>query len=245
MRTSATIRFALALGLLARPAFLLAEHAPNKNWKNVTEISYVNANGNSKATTTSAKNTFSRTWATKTTLDLEAGALGSQSEGVTTAEQYFASEKVSQKISDRNYAFEKFGWEKNRFAGIAHRYDVSVGLGRELLAGPKNVWIAELGGGYVNEQRVSPPRNDFGSGRAYTKYTRNFTETSHFSQDAEYLHNLEENEDYRVNTETALVGALSAHFSLKASFVWKHVGRPPAGFGRNDTVTSMALIASY
>jgi hypothetical protein len=32
---------------------------------------------------------------------------------------------------------------------------------------------------------------------------------------------------------------------MKTSFIWKHVGQPPAGFLRNDTVTTVALVASY
>jgi len=61
------------------------------------------------------------------------GALGSNSQGTTTAEQYFASEKVSYKLTDRNYTFEKFAWNKDRFAGIRNRYDSTVGVGRELV----------------------------------------------------------------------------------------------------------------
>lgn len=221
-----------------------AQDKPAKPWKNVTEASLVSANGNTKSTTYSAKNTYNRDWK-KMALELIGSALGSENQGTTVAEQYLASEKLSYKLSDRNYVFEKFAWNKDRFAGIKNRYDSSLGLGREVLKNNRDEIIAELGGGYVNEERTTGPQNDFASGRAYSKYTHIFTPTATFSQDVEYLHNFEDADDFRVNTETALISALSAHFSLKVGYKWKHVGQPPPGFGRNDTITSVSLLATY
>ncbi len=229
---------------LIRSSSAYGEEKPAKPWSESAEVSVVSTNGNSKTTTSSGKNTFTYKW-TKTLLELIAGGLGSKSGGHVTAEEYFASEKVAYSLSDRNYVFEKVRWDKNRFAGIKDRYDMGVGQGRELIKTPKDNLLAELGGGYVSEERTVGPRNGFASGRAYSKYLHTFTPTATFSQDAEYLHNFEDVDDFRVNTETALVSALSVHFSLKVSYKWKHVGRPPAGFGRNDTITSVTLIATY
>ena len=104
--------------------------APKKKWKNVTEVSVVSANGNTKSSTYSGKDTYNYDWK-KAALELVGGALGSNSNGQTTAEKYMASEKLSYKIDDRNYTYEKGLWEKDRFAGIRNRYDGGVGLGRK------------------------------------------------------------------------------------------------------------------
>jgi len=238
--------FALALSiLLAGSAF--AEDAaatPAKKWKNETEASLVSANGNTKATTYSAKNTFGYAW-TNSSIELIGGALGSNSQDSVTAEKYFASEKYSYKLSDRNYAFEKIGWERDRFAGIRDRHDGTVGLGRELIKRERDLLIAELGGGYTVEDRLKSENVDFATGRVYSKYVHTISPTSSFSQDAEYLQNFENPDDFRVNTETAITAALSAHFSLKTSYQWQHVGSPPLGFARNDTMTTVALLAKY
>lgn len=237
--------FVFAASIVAAPAGLRAEDAaPAKRWKNSTELSVVSTNGNSKTTTTSGKNTFGYNW-DKTSLELIGGGLGSKSKGETTAEKYFASEKVARKITEKNYVFEKFAWDKDRFSGIRNRYDSGVGLGRHLIESAKNDLVAELGGGYVVEERVNARTNSFTSGRAYSKYVHTISDTSKFSQDAEYLHNFDDPDDFRVNTETALIAALSAHFSLKVSYTWKYVGVPPVGFGHSDTTTSVALIANY
>ena len=215
-----------------------------KPWKNATEASLVSTNGNSKTTTTSAKNTFGYKWS-KTGLEVIAGGLGSSNAGKVTAEQYFASEKMTYNFTEKNYLYEKFGWDKNRFAGIRNRWDGSAGLGRLLFDLPKDKLIGELGGGYINEERINAARNDFASGRAYSKYTHLFSETANFTQDAEYLHNFKDSDGYRLNTETALTAALSSHLSLKTSFIWNRVGQPVPGTVRDDTKVMAGLIVNY
>jgi putative salt-induced outer membrane protein YdiY len=105
--------------------------------------------------------------------------------------------------------------------------------------------IAEIGAGYLAEDRYNEPKNDFTSGRVYSKYTFAVSPTSSFSQDAEYLHNFDNPRDFRTKTETSLTAAINTHFSMKTYFTWKYVGVPPPGFGRNDTTTGVALVATY
>jgi putative salt-induced outer membrane protein YdiY len=142
----------IALCCFAVPSIRAEE--PAKKWKNVAEGSFVNTNGNSKTTTTSAKNLFTYAFSGVTKLDVEAGALGARSQGLVTAEQYFTSEKVEQKISDRNYLFERYRWDKDRFARIANRHDASVGIGRDIWKTAKDLFSMELGPGYMNEERI-------------------------------------------------------------------------------------------
>ena len=151
---------ATRLGAAEEQTLRVTPTAAVKPWKDVGEFSVVSANGNSKATTTAAKNTFSYQWS-RSLLELLAGGLGSSNGSAVTAEQYNTSEKVTWTLEGRNYLFERGAWDKNRFAGIANRYDVSTGLGRVLLNFPKEVVMTELGGGYINEERTEAPRNDF------------------------------------------------------------------------------------
>jgi putative salt-induced outer membrane protein YdiY len=237
-----SIRLLIAVSLAAAP--LLAEDAPAKKWSETAQVSFLNANGNTKSSTLGANNAFKYDGA-RATLELNASALGSSQKGAVTAEQYAASEKVGRKLSDRDYLFERVGWDKNRFAGVANRIDASLGLGREVWKTEANLLALELGGGYVNEQRVKAPRDDHGAGRAYAKYTRTLSATATFSQDAEYLHDFSNATAYRLNAQTALTASLTTHFSLKTTFDWKKVNVPPPGFAKNDTLTSVAIIFNY
>lgn len=225
----------------AAPAF--AQEA--KPWKDAAELSYVQTSGNSKTSTLSAKNLFNYDWA-KAGLEIGAGGLGTQSRDTVTAEQYNAYEKVSLKLAGKNYAFERTGWEKNRFAGIFERWDLSLGVGRNFLDTASDKLFAEVGGGYIFEDRLPGAENQsFGTWRGYAKYIRTLSPTATASQDLEYLGNFKDSKGYRMNAETALVASISTHFSLKASHTWKYVNVPAAGFRKADEMNSVAIIVNY
>src|SRR5436190_12994561 len=141
------------LGSLAASIFVVggvlgsSQAADSKNWKNAAELSAVSSNGNTKSQSGSVKDTYLYNW-TSTALELIGSAMGAKSNGQTIAEKYFLSEKLSQKLSEKNYAYQKSTWDKDRFAGIGNRYDNGVGLGRQFIKDPVNSLIGELGGGY-------------------------------------------------------------------------------------------------
>ncbi len=215
-----------------------------KKWKDAAELSYVQTSGNSKTSTLSAKNTYNYDW-DKAALELIAGGLGTESRNTVTSEQYNASEKVSLKLSGKDYAFEKTAWNKDRFAGIKDRWDFSLGLGRNLIDAANDKLSVEAGGGYIFEDRVAVENKSFGTYRGYAKYQRTLSPTAYASQDMEYLGNLKDSSGYRMNAETALVTSISTHFSLKASYLWKYVNSPSAGYKKTDTTTSVAIIVNY
>jgi putative salt-induced outer membrane protein len=238
------VRLLAVIAALGAALPLRAGEPPAK-WTDQGEASLASTNGNSQGTTTSVKDLYTYHWSEVTDLELAGGAFGANSHREVTAENYNASEKLSKKLVGKDYAFERFGWDKDRFAGIADRYDGSAGVGRLLLDFPKDKLNFELGGGYVGEQLTDAPHQDYGSGRSYFKYEHDISSTSKFTQAAEYLHDFSYEKAYRINTETAVIAALSTHLSLKASFVWKRNGQPPPGFVKDDTITLVSLVVNY
>lgn len=236
-------RLLLALFAFALPA--AAADAPAKRWKGTAEFSFVSTNGNSKAQTTSAKGGFGYDFTDIMKLEMEGGGLGSRSEGVVTAEQYYASEKISRKVDDRNYIFEKYRWDRDRFKRIAHRHDLSAGAGREFWKTDKDLLIAEAAPGYINEERINEKRKTYAASRFYAKYTRELAAGSRFTQDAEWVQSLADNRDKLIATETTVSAALTTSLALKNSFVWKHNSRPPQGARKDDTIVSVALVATF
>lgn len=234
-----------ALILLAAALPAAAADAPTKPWKGSAEFSFVSANGNSRAQTLSSKNLFSYIFTPADTLEIEGGGLGSRGPQGVTAEQFYAGEKISHKLDDRNYVYEKYRWDRNRFAGVLHRHDMSAGIGREFWKTEKDLLIGEAAPGYLNEERLNDKRKSYASTRFYAKYTRELSAGSRFSQDAEWVQSLADNRDKRIATETAVSAALTTSLAIKNSLVWKHDSRPPAGTIKDDTVLSVALVATF
>ncbi|MBI2387472.1 MAG: DUF481 domain-containing protein [Elusimicrobia bacterium] len=224
---------------------LSASAAAAKDWKDSAELSVISANGNTKTQTISGRNAFAYDFSDKTKAEIEAGGHGARNEGRVMAEQYFASEKVSRKISDLAYLFERYRWDRDVFAGFKHRHNFSAGVGRELWKTDKDLLFGEAAPGYVNEERIGDNTRSFASARFYAKYVRELSETAKFSQDAEYTQSLQDSDDSWINTETALTGTLTSVFSVRNSFIWKHVSRPAPNKRKDDTVVSVALIASF
>lgn len=231
--------------LLAAPAAAQDAPQPPKRWKDAAEASLVTTNGNTKTTTYSLKNLFTFSFNPRTTLEMDGGALHSKNQGEVTAENFYGSEKLGFKFSDRDYVFEKYRWDRDRFKGIAHRHDLSAGVGRELWKTAKDLLIGELAPGYINEERLREKRKSYGSARAYAKYTRELAPGSRFSQDAEWVQSLADKRDKLIATDTTVSAALSSSLALKNSFVWKHNSRPPAGARKDDTIVSVALVATF
>jgi putative salt-induced outer membrane protein YdiY len=222
-----------------------AAPAPTKKWKDSAEASFVDTNGNSKTSTTAGKDSFTYDFDPLTRLELGGGGLNARSQNQTTAEQYYAGEKTQSKFDDRDYVFEKYRWDKDRFAGVLSRQEFSVGVGRDFWKTKTNLLTGEAAPGYLNEERVGEARRSVAMGRLYSKYAHDFTATSKFSQDVEYLQSLADDRDSRINTETALTTTLTTRFAVKTSFTWKRSNQPPPGFHKDDELTSFALIANF
>lgn len=239
------MKYSLAAAIAFSVCALCAPHAAAKDWKDSAEFSVISANGNTKTQTISGKNTFTYDFTDKTNAAVEAGGHGARNEGKVVAEQYFASEKVIHKFTDLDYVFERYRWDRDFFAGFKHRHSFSAGVGRELWKTDKDLLIGEAAPGYFNEERIGDNTRTFASARFYAKYTRELSETAKFTQDAEYTQSLQNSDDSWINTETALTAAINSVFSVKNSFLWKHVSRPAPGKRKDDTVVSVALIASF
>lgn len=66
-----------------------------------------------------------------------------------------------------------------------------------------------------------------------------------FSQSVEYIPSFKDQNNYFVNSETAVVSALNGYLSLKASYVVNYNNDPPAGKERTDTITSTTLVVNF
>lgn len=106
--------------------------------------------------------------------------------------------------------------------------------------------MGEVGVNYVNEEYTDDTDKGYLEGRAYASYEYAFTEKNKFSQSVEYLHDFEDGDNYRVNSETALISALSDYLSLKASYVIKYDNQPvPSTLDETDTILSVTLVVNF
>lgn len=234
---------------LAVPFFLftaVATAEETKKLKDEAELSYVETGGNTELTSFSAKNLL--TWQASDDIMLEwlLAALYGESNDDKIAERYATDLKFQYSFTERLYALVHGGWAKDEFAGIENRYYVGPALGLQVLTGPTHLLQTEAGVDYVKEEYTDDSDDDFPRGRLFAKYEFVLTEKTRFSQSGEYLHDFEDGDQYQVNSETAVITALSDALSLKTSYVVAYDNDPiPEDLEKTDTMLAVTLVVNF
>jgi putative salt-induced outer membrane protein len=175
-----------------------------------------------------------------------------KTDSVQTANSQLARGRGDYAFSGRLSAYGFVGYERNRFAGIDHRTDEGLGIALAAWRGAKNELDLEAGAGLVQEHLLPDPQVDvtvtdnFFAGRAAARYKHLFAKATYFQQSLEFLPNLEDTGDYRINSESALVAPISSHFGLKASYLIKYNHSPPSpALARSDRMFTTGLQVTY
>lgn len=229
-------------------SFALAEDG--KKWKDEAQLAYVKTGGNTEVTLLSAKNLLTYQATEKIKLDWSALARFSETEvnGNTdkSAERYATDLRLEYAITEHFYTAAHGGWLRDKFAGIDDQYYIGPILGYKLLIGPKHFLKAEAGVDYVKEDYVDNTDDDYMRGRALGEYAFALTEKTRFSQSLEYLHDFDNSDNYNVNSETALITALSDKLSLKTSYVVNYDNEPvPKDLDDTDTTLAATIVVNF
>jgi len=234
------------ISLATAAANTLAEEKAVKALSDEGEISYVKTDGNTQVTTLSAKNLLKYKFNDRLLGSWKIGAVTAETSHVKTAEDYFTDLKLDYQNTLRLYTFVNAGWQQNRFAGIDEHLYGGVGAGYKFLDGPANFLIGELGVQYVADKYTDMTKKDYPGGRAFAKYIYAFTEKNKFSQSLEYLNDFDDSQNYKVNSETALIAAINSIFSLKAAYLVNYTNAPvPSNLKKKDSTSTVALVVNY
>jgi len=220
--------------------------AQDKKWSDQADFSFVDTGGNTVVTSLSAKNFLKYEFSDELQAAWKLGVLYGKSGGEKNAESYFSDLHLDYLFTKHLYSFVNVGWSKDKFAGIDSRYYVGPGVGYNFLTGPKHFLSAEISLNYVNEKYTDDTYKEYLGGRAFAEYEYAFTDKNKFSQSVEYLHDFYDSDNYNVNSETALISALSDYLSLKTSYLVKYNNQPvPSTLKETDTILSVTLVVNF
>ena len=164
-----------------------------------------------------------------------------RSDGETTSSVWRATARADVVLTEAVAAYGAFGFERNRLAGLARRFDEGAGLAVGLVRTVRNQLDLEGGVSLVQERSVAGTGDDFLSARGAAKYVHQFSTLTYFRQTMEATTNLEATEDFRINSESAVVAPLSRSLALKVSYVVRFDNVPEPGFRTTDRVLTTAL----
>jgi len=200
---------------LLLPAGAGAQDPPKQPLVLTANVAFVDAAGNTDVTTLSGDQRLEYAppesgWTLTEFASIVYGKTGEE----TSANALKLGGRADRAITARLSAFAGAGYERNRFAGIARRFEELAGIAYKVLDLPRDWLTAELGAAFTQQRNLDATDDDFVAARAAAAYRHLFTGHAWLQQLVEFLPSLEEAEDRRVNSETSLVAPLSARFAV-------------------------------
>ena len=247
MKTKQWIFIVMLVGVIIA-SFAYAEEPADKKWKDEAEFMFVQTGGNTDVRTLAFKNMLEYKFSKPLLGVWNISILDSETDGEQTAERYYSDLRLDYLFTEHWYAYALGTWLKDEFAGFKHRYTVGPGAGYKILIGPKHFLSAEAGLAYASEDYEDDDESDedFTEGRAYGKYEFAFTEKNRISLASEYLHDFNDNRNYKSNSEAAVISALTDVLSLKVSYEVRFQNRPkPSDLEKTDTLFGAAIVVTY
>ncbi|HKJ04517.1 MAG TPA: DUF481 domain-containing protein [Geopsychrobacteraceae bacterium] len=219
--------------------------AADKNWSNDAELSFVDTGGNTEVTTLAAQNLLKYRFDEQYTGQWLLQALYGENAGEKNAESYATELRGDYAPYERLYYFATAGWLQDEFSGTDSRIVFGLGSGYKFLQGSKHFLIGEAGLTYTREEYVDNSDAAYLGARLFGKFDYKFNETSRFMQSLELLPDFDETDNWLLNSETAIIAALSNRFSMKTAYKVKYDHEPLAGLDKTDRILSVALMAQF
>lgn len=230
---------AVAVVAVALPSLLLAQDPP-KPREFSADVGFVSTTGNTEI---SALNLGEKlilragSWEHRQ----QFGSVYASQDGKQTSNLLFTNWRSDWSFRPGLALFGYAGFDRNEFAGISRRFEEALGLAAKLLTRDSDQWTLELGLGLNQQRGTDGTTLNFSSVRSATMYKHLFTKTAYFQQGVEFLPSLKVSEDYRVNSETALVAPLSSHIAMKLAYVVRFDNLPEVGRRKSDRILTSGL----
>lgn len=213
--------------------------------KNETEVTLVDAKGNSVSDAFGAKQQDAYMW-DGNVVKGQARYFSSTSNGVESARNWDLALRYERELSGVWSIYAGQGLESDAFAGFDRRYNSDIGARYTIRKTPEFGWFAEAGYRYTDQHNADGSILDSNFGRLYTEGVYTLTESSSVKLYVEYLPNFSHKEAYLMNSEFSLNAALNAVLSLKVAYLLKYNNEPPAPATQYlDRLLTTSLVAKF
>lgn len=210
-------------------------------WSGKAALGFLATSGNTESS--SLNGSFAVAYSTgKWTHSLEASAINTREDDVTTAEAYAAGWKSEYDVSEHNFLFARANWRQDRFSGYDQQLSESIGYGRRLIDTGKHFLNAEIGGGARQAELSDGTMEDEFIIRGGLNYQWKLNDTARFTQDltSEYGP-----DNTYFEAASAIKTDLFEHLALVASYTVKSNSQVPVDSENTDTFTALSIEYSF
>lgn len=181
------------------------------------DLGFVSVSGNTSVTTLSLGEKWIRRLA-RWEFRQELAAIYGETDGAETSNLWRASVRGDYGLGGILAVYARTAFERNKFAGVKSRFAEGIGLVAKLAATDINQLNLEGGFELTQQDNLDGTNESFSSLRAASTWKHMFSANAYFFQGVEILPNLEDSDDYRINSETTVVAPLSSRVAMKASY---------------------------
>ena len=227
-----------------------ALHA-QRSWGGSIDLGYVDATGKTCASRCSRSRTFSLAenikWNTSPRFKIlqQLRSIYGEARDSVIARSFNLNVDGDYRMFDHVGLTAGVGYDKNKFAGIKTRTEESVGLswqGKTQRGDSLRVIAAVL---WTQQKNTLDVQNDFIAAKAGFVLRSPVGKYAYFQQSVETIPNLETTEDWRLNSESALVASFSKRLALKITYLIRYDHLPEPTFKDTDRLFTAGIQVTY
>ena len=241
--SAAFIAALLISGLVAIPT--AAQDAPPAVITKVTaDLGYVQTSGNTQLTTMNLGEKLTQQRGRLTLQQGFAMVYGKLRDSVTT-NALRAGLRGDYKIDKTFALFVGAAFDRDRFSGIKRRFEEQLGVQARLVGTASDTLRIEGGGVFTQQIGTDDVQQNFPSARGAAVWRHVFSKAAYFQQNVEFVPNLKVTEDWRVNSESAIVAPISAMIGVKLGYVVRFDHLPELGFSNTDKLFTTGIQITF
>ncbi len=194
----------------------------------------------------------------KNKLEFKGRFIKAKSNGIKTSEIYYSHIKYDHHIKSFAYLLGFARYERNELAGYNYRLALSGGGGATWLKNKKMILSSEVAFGWNNEENSNQvtmnnvnstssvwektTKASFLSSIIINKLEITLSKTARCSFQETIFINLEESNDYRMNSFASIYAAITPSLALKTSIEIIYSHQPVPGFKNTDSFLLTSLV---
>lgn len=252
IRNLARVATATTLALAAATALAQATVKPDGQFRSAIGLGASFSSGNTKATNLSLNADAVRA-TDQNKLSLYGNAQYARSGGVTTGDQLRLGGRYDQNLSASLFAFGGLDFERNKFANLDLRSQLSAGLGWHVIKSPNTNFDVFGGLGYTHDKYKAAMVIDGASRSSYNymslllgeESTHKLSDSTSFKQRLVVVPNMKNRGEYRANWDAGLAVAMSKAMNLNVGFAFAHNSEPGAGRKATDTLLTTGVSVKF
>ncbi len=229
---------------IALAAPLSAQDTTPSVTKFTADFGYVSVSGNTETTTLSVGERWTRK-SGRLTLEQNFGIIRGSLNGVENTNLLRAGLRSEYRIGGHFSWYAGAAFDRNPFAGIERRFEEQSGLQYRPVANERDTLRFEGGASAAQQTSVDGTRLNFPAARAAGSWRHQFSTTAYFIQSVEVLPNLQDGEDYRINTESSIIAPVSQRIALRLGYLIRYDNLPEPTFRSTDRLFTTALQLTF